>query len=397
MTHGGQVLAPYFLKEGYEVHVCDVYKIAPKEMLDDLKNQGCIVTVSSPIPDHYDLVSMPCHCPDTFLEGCTYEKRIWYSQAVNKFIEDKRFRIEITGVKGKTSLCYVLAHILSTSGKKVYLKSSRGSGTFENGVHNVGELTSIAPPYLLTLPEENYDVIICEISLGGSGKADISCITNLVENYGIAKNTRLAEEGKKDVLNNNINIILESEKDIWSKYNKPLTLANNKVKIISNFEFNRPLHISIDYMGKWDVELDSSFLATQYIDAINMALNIAEKMNVSIVSVLKALSTFKGIPGRGEIKHEDGIMHIVERNPGVSHLSIDYTLSTFERIGELDDLFVIVDPISKKVCDKLDKVQIENVLKKYGVDYTFTNGDGIYPPIPEGIKKVITFTKEGYQ
>ncbi len=34
MTHGGQILAPLYKEEGNEVYVCDVYRIAPAEMLD---------------------------------------------------------------------------------------------------------------------------------------------------------------------------------------------------------------------------------------------------------------------------------------------------------------------------------------------------------------------------
>ncbi|MBO7409907.1 MAG: coenzyme F430 synthase, partial [Candidatus Methanomethylophilaceae archaeon] len=130
MTHGGQVLAPYFKKEGYDVTVADVYRIAPQSMLDDLKEQGIKVFVGKPEPGHYDMVSMPCHCPDIFLEGCTYDKREWYSQSVSRYITDGRFRIEVTGVKGKTSTCYLIAHLLAHAGKKVYLRSSRGSGPY---------------------------------------------------------------------------------------------------------------------------------------------------------------------------------------------------------------------------------------------------------------------------
>jgi len=192
MTHGGQVLAPLFKREGHDVTVCDVYRIASQEMLESLKDMGAEVCVGKPTPGHYDLVSMPCHCPDIFLEGCTYDERIWYSQAVNRFIDDDRFRIEVTGVKGKTSTCYLISHILAYAGKKVYLRSSRGSGPYTRDGLDLQELKSIAPPYLLDLPDGDYDVMVCEVSLGGSGKADIACITNLLEDYGIAKKSRKA-------------------------------------------------------------------------------------------------------------------------------------------------------------------------------------------------------------
>ena len=229
MTHGGQILAPLYMDEGNEVSVCDVYRIAPKEMLEHLESIGVDVTIGKPKEGHYDLVSMPCHCPDIFLEGCTYDKRIWYSQSVNHFMEDDRFRIEVTGVKGKTSTCYIISHILANSGYKVYLRSSRGSGPYTTEGHDIQELKSIAPPYLLDLPDGDYDIMVCEVSLGGSGKADIACITNLLEDYGIAKKTRHAEEAKKDIITDGINIFLESEEDIWSKYCDDYLLTRKNV------------------------------------------------------------------------------------------------------------------------------------------------------------------------
>ena len=397
MTHGGQVLAPFFLKRGDEVHVCDVYKIAPQEMLDSLSSQGVHVTVGRPVAGQYDLVSMPCHCPDLFLEGCTYGKRIWYSQAVNMFMDDSRFRIEITGVKGKTSTCYVLAHLLAGAGKRVYLRSSRGSGPYTKEGHDIQELKSIAPPYLLDLPKGDYDAMICEVSLGGSGKADIACITNLLENYGIAKKTRVAEEAKKDILTDNVNIVLGSEKDIWSKYGKPIRTVSKRVSVAGTPRFGEPLKIIVDYRGRQEVCLDGSFLGLQYVEAIDMALEVCDAMDIPAESVIGSLSTFKGVPGRGEVRQMNGVRYVLERNPGISHMSVRRTLETLKTTGSLEKALVVIDPVSKKVCDKLDRDLIEGVVREYGADLIVTPGDGTEPEIPPGTEMVIRMIKEGYQ
>jgi UDP-N-acetylmuramoylalanine-D-glutamate ligase len=397
MTHGGQILAPLFKKEGHEVHVCDVYKIAPKEMLDSLSEQGISVSVAKPEPGHYDLVSMPCHCPDIFLEGCTYDNRIWYSQAVNRFMEDPRFRIEVTGVKGKTSTCYLIAHMLAYAGKRVYLRSSRGSGPYTKEGHRIDELKSIAPPYLLDLPPGDYDVMICEVSLGGSAKADITCITNLLEDYGIAKKTRHAREAKKDIFSDGINIVLESEKDIWSAYGKPLRLSKKKVKVNGKSEFGKPLDIIIDYKGERKATLDGNYLGLQYIEAIDMALEVCDAMDIPVDDVIGSLATFKGVPGRGEVHDKNGVKYIVERNPGISHMSVRRTLETLKAMDCLDDALVIIDPVSKKVCDKLDRDLIEEVVREFGAGLIVTPGDGTEPEVPAGVKTVVRMTKEGYQ
>ena len=397
MTHGGQILAPLYKAEGHDVTVADVYKIAPDTMLNSLKELGIRVEIGEPSPDHYDLVSMPCHCPDIFLENCTYDSRIWYSQSVNHFMDDDRFRIEVTGVKGKTSTCYILAHILACAGKKVFLRSSRGSGPYTSGGHEITELKSIAPPYLLDLPKGGYDIIICEVSLGGSGKADISCITNLLEDYGIAKNTRHAEEAKKDILTDRVNIVLDSEKDIWSKYGKPLRTVRDRVKIVDLPKFGEPTKLIVDYEGEHEITLDGSYLGIQYIEAIGMALEVCDSMNIPNEAVLSALSSFKGVPGRGEIQYRGGVRYVIERNPGISHMSVERTLRTLKNMGCLDDAIVIIDPVSKKVCDKLDRELIEKVVDSYGVDLIVTPGDGSEPIIPVEKNLIIRMIKEGYQ
>ena len=117
----------------------------------------------------------------------------------------------MTGVKGKTSVCYLVSKILHDAGRSVLLHSSRGEGPWTDEGHRIDRKVSIAPPYLMTLPAGRFDVIVSEVSLGGSGKADIAMVTNLAEDYGIAKNTFKASDAKKDIFTDGINIVPEDE------------------------------------------------------------------------------------------------------------------------------------------------------------------------------------------
>jgi len=109
------------------------------------------------------------------------------------------------------------------------------------------------------------------------------------------------------------------------------------------------------------------------------------------------LKSFNGVPGRGEISVKDGVSILRERNPGISHMSVERTLSCLQTMNALDDAVLIIDPVSKKVCDKMDKDLIGEVAKKYGVELRITDGLGGEPEVPAGKKTVIMMIKEGYQ
>lgn len=397
LVHGGDILAEDLMKKGNRVTCVDVYGIASKEKKQHLADIGA--TVESTVPERkYDLLLSPIHCPDTFLNGATFDGRRSFHEEIGELIADRRFRIEITGVKGKTSCCYMLAHIIGLTDKKVFLHTSRGQGPWTNGKHRIDALMSIAPTSLLRLPGGDYDVMITEVSLGGSGKADIAVITNLVEDYGIAHNTKKASDAKSSILTNGINIVSEKEIDIWKKYgNHEFTPYGEYVKIIGTPQIGKPLEIAFQYDGERRITLDPSYLSIQYIQSMDVVLRICESLDIPAETVIKGLQTFKGVPGRGEISFTNGIWHITERNPGISHISIANTLDCLSRLNALDGAVAIVDPISKKVCDKLHTDEIRKAVSKYDVTLLFTDGKGSKPDIPKGTKTIIEFIKEGYQ
>lgn len=398
-VHGCKAIVGAYLRRGDDVTAVDVYHVTPEAALEELRSMGARVLPEAP-GEHFDLVVMPCHCPDTFIGKATYGDRIRFSQAVKEFIDDDRFRIEVTGVKGKTSTCYILAHILDTAGRRVLLHTSRGYGPYRNGRHEIQGAMSIAPPSLLTLPKGDYDAVVCEVSLGGSGRADIAGITNLVEDYPIAKGERRAREAKKDILTDRgTNIVKSTEIGIWGRYvgNSPLEVYGSRVKPVGDVEFGKPLEVSVDYRGKADIALRGDYLALQYLEAMDMALEVCDAMDIPQEDVLNGLESFPGVPGRGQISIEDGVRHLRDRNPGISHMSVEWTLDCLKRMDALDRAVLVIDPVSRKVCDKLDRDAIEKVAGWFDVPLIVTPGNGEPAEIPEGTRTVIEMVKEGYQ
>jgi coenzyme F430 synthetase len=397
LTHGGDILAEEYLARGHDVTCVDVYDIGTEERKRALGKLGATVCTEAPA-GRYDLLLSPAHCPDVFIKDAECAERMTFSGAVESLISDERFRIEVTGVKGKTSSCYLLAHILGCAGKKVFLHTSRGQGPWLDGEHRIERNMSIAPTSLLRLPEGDYDAIVAEVSLGGSGKADIAVITNLVEDYGIARNTRKASGAKAEILCDGTNIVLESERGIWSPVCPGrLVTYGGRISTVSAPALGRPMRISFDYGGPREVELRGDYLALQYIKAAEAVIAVCSEMGIPADAVTRGLSTFGGVPGRGEISFRDDAWHLNERNPGITHISLRNTLSCLKEMDALGGAFAVVDPVSKKVCDKMDRAEMEKVFEEFGVAHAYTDGCGGEPAVPAGVKMMMRFTKEGFQ
>jgi hypothetical protein len=72
------------------------------------------------------------------------------------------------------------------------------------------------------------------------------------------------------------------------------------------------------------------------------------------------------------------------------------TMECLKAMGALDGCFVVVDPVSRKVCDKMKAPFIREVLDGYGVEYVITDGKGEEVDV-SGHKTVVTFIKEAWQ
>ncbi len=397
MTHGGDLIAKRYLAEGYDVTCVDVYRNCPSERREELVSMDVRFCEETP-KERYDLAVLPIHCPMWFLGESEVERTITFSQAVHEFIQDTRFRIEVTGVKGKTSTCYILAKILHDSGRRVLLHTSRGEGEWTDEGHRIDRFVSIAPPYLMTLPVGDYDVIISEISLGGSGRADISLITNLVEDYGVAKGSLKASDGKKDIFSDDgVNIVSEDELDFWRGMCPDAMGYGVRVRELSEPRLGQPLKVSVDYDGVSEIELDGSYISMEYLRAMDAALGVCNVIGVPKDVVLCSLETFKGVPGRGEIIRDGDRIIVRERNPGISPLSVRRTMECLAEMDCLRDALVILDPVSRKVCDKMRGNEIRDIVESYGVPIVITEGDGVRPEIPADVGLLVEFVKEGYQ
>jgi UDP-N-acetylmuramoylalanine-D-glutamate ligase len=421
LTHGGEVLAESYAEKGDEVTAVDVYHNCLPSTRARLLSNGIRVLDSTP-HEGFDLAVSPIHCPDRFLEGAEFERRLTHHQAVGELAHFSYPVVEVTGAVAKTSSCHILAHILRSQGMKILVLTSSGLLSVGKTVEVIEEKASIAPATILRLSKMkgDWDFGIFECSLGGTGLADIGVVTNMHEEYQIAGGTRSSNEGKMQMVRSarhKIVIAAEDEAIVGDEIadSTELTTFGNggdvQVTILKDLRLGEAAP-SILRVNQHNIpfSLSGRFIAPSYSRGLSAAAALAHAAGMGADDIAKALSSFEGVPGRGEVtKRDDGIV-IRERNPGVTARSIDWNLGTLEEYYHADDVALVVDPLNVKVCEKLDIDDIAAVVRqRKSVKAAYVVDRGLQKELPAPLIRIskpedilrshavtLWCTKEGY-
>jgi len=400
LTHGGEVLVRRYAELGHEVTALDIYRTP----MDHGAVEACGARVLLEAPEErFDLAVSPIHCPDGFIGDATFDRRLTYHQAVGELISPSGRWVEVTGVRGKTSTCHLTSHLLTGMGLRVLKLTSSGLELHDGGWKVLKDKVSIAPTTLLEVDPMgiDYDVAVMEVSLGGSGKADLGVITNVGDGYAIAGGTRTAFEAKLQMLaGDGKRLVPEDELEMWAEHRSDL-LTHRDELIVDGYRLGERTRVR--YRDS-EVELDGSYLVPSYLKSMSCALAIVDALDLSRDEALRHLSTFRGVRGRGEVHPREGGFLIRERNPGVSAASIDHLLTSLERYG-VDDAVLALEPVNRKVCEKLVLDDVAEVLASHRVPGFLLDRHGkehpALPPIEElseldGHEVIVHCTKEGY-
>jgi len=218
LTHGGIPIARKLAALGNDVTGVDVYGTVDPELLLEIENKHGVKCSKVSLPaSEFDFLVAPVHLDSAYpmlAEARAKGKTVFsHHEIVGKILrEDSRLSgtktVEITGVKAKTSTASLLADMLSRR-FKVVLHTSRGLEAWEGGTSSfISKGLSITPGSILVAVEKVFeaglkpDFFIFEISIGGTGTADLGILTTLSPDYGIANNTALASEAKLQLVRN---------------------------------------------------------------------------------------------------------------------------------------------------------------------------------------------------
>ena len=352
---------------------------------------------------------------------------LWKEETINQDIKT----IEITGVKGKTSVSFLLKEIFLENSKDTLLLSSLGAYLFRknndaeqklilqkdlsitpaNIINTIQLAKKIANPKCSTFPicdknldleermEENdiqedfnenpftdlnYEMAIFENSLGICGLADIGILTNLVENYTIAKGQSDARNAKRQVFKSpsvvieyeTLNEFYEDEKEEFKDKINSFSLNDSDANV---------------YCESMDYDIDNTCAKIIYHDlrtidgrVINGKLNIgcfapgphhilnvlaasttALALGIDEETIQNALSKFKGIDGRTnvrEIDDENGLRIIEEINPGINTKAIE---SSIKMIKDIDNYYIIIGGKYGVTCEEIDEEKLSKFLHEY--------------------------------
>ncbi|MHB8101620.1 MAG: coenzyme F430 synthase [Methanosarcina sp.] len=435
LTHGGIPIAKKLAALGNDVTGVDVYGTVDPSLLLELEKKHGIQCSKNSLPaSKFDFLVAPVHLDSAYpmlAEARAEGKRVFsHHEIVGKIlIDDSRLSsiktIEVTGVKAKTSTASLLADMLSRR-FEVVLHTSKGLEAWKGGISSlIGKGLSITPGSILVAVERVFeagfrpDFFIFEISIGGTGTADLGILTTLSPDYGIANNTALASEAKLQLIRNakpGSTLLLNSRAE------KALVAAKtSQAKVLTfkdpfNAEFleksdeaadftletsckitspsvpqgfsassiqseSSELPVSIEYSGSvlhfmyrgdeiFSVSLLPGYNISAYKTAFIAASAAALELEVELEAVVAVLEEFRGLSGRMQEKELNGIALIDNSNSGMDILSAEKALE-YALLKKKDEkkrgIILVLGEEASQVCEGLPPASVQNFVEKFGI------------------------------
>jgi len=445
MTHGGGLIALEFLKSPeFDVYAYDLYKTLNHE------NKALLIRKGIKFVDNLNdlnalknkddfLVVAPVHCPVSFDSSNSLSKnQITHHEAVGFLMKDRIPVpvVEVTGVKGKTSVVHMLKEILKDLNPLIL--SSLGVEVIENGKkHLIKGNISITPASIIEAWElardyENIGICIFETSLGGTGLADVGILTNIAEDYPIARGMKKASFAKTQIFKSKmVACDLESLNSIYPNLPEDMEFlekvnifevkafkrvkGDKKVKIDLNTNV-RALNINFGlYKTVFDVVVENlktirgnmlniSFEVSTFAPAYHHLNNVLAAicaslmLEISIEQIKKGLRDFRFIDGRTSIREYKGSKIIEEINPGIDLVAIKKAVRMVkEMVQDLrsdNKLGVIFGGKYGVTCEEIDEEAVAAFFNTLDENISLTLTDELGANIKDMIKGKVEYHKD---
>lgn len=439
LTHGGVKISVSLKKKGEDVYAYDIYgtlKSADRQMLEAYGVE-LLEDLSDLAGFEGDMkIIYPVHLPLTLDEISKNNQNLNYTflthhEAVREILEgwgDDIPVVEVTGVKGKTSSVFMLKEIMVRENPLIL--SSLGALLYENGREiilkknisitpaNIKETVDLA--YKIANPvceiaeghveSENirkYSSAIFESSLGVSGVGDVGLLTNISENYPIAKKKSTASEAKKQVFRCP-NVVCE--KKSYDKYYSDVSHSALNTFSITDKSANL-------YVEKVDFSLDRTEIRIKYreittISGKNLSGSLTVKtfapgphhvsnvlgvvltaltLEMSEEQIFEGLENYNGITGRTNKRSNGEFIIIEEINPGINTDAIKQSINM---ISNLDSYYIAVGGDYGITCEEIDESKVSEYLDSLDCDIILTGdvGSSIASRMSRDVKVMADYT-----
>ena len=286
-------------------------------------------------------------------------KIITHHQAVGELMEPALNGVEvfeITGTHSKTSTALLLAMMLSHQ-KRVLSQTTRGLELWSAGeTHLLKNGLSITPGNAIIAAEaaakQGAAALICEISLGGTGRANYGILTSLSGDYRIAGASKWASTAKLQMI----------------------SLARKGSKLIANTDARISADISFASEGRVDAkpgrlifgEVELALSLSEDLDfagyrtAIAAAAAAAEAAGIERDEIALSLQDFDGFSGRMKIKRLPGMTYFDNSNSGLKVRDVARALDR----ARGPDLAVVVGEDAETVCEGLNILALRDLLRE---------------------------------
>ena len=391
MTHGGQLIASEFMKiPEFEVFALDIYSTMDSHTRYELQVNGLKFLESiEDLKEHKNpgtesdfMIVAPVHC------NLEYPVDMTHHEAVGFILKDRINIpiIEVTGVKGKTSVVWILKEILKDFNPLVL--SSLGVEVIDDGKWKVLKSDiSITPASIIESMKlsEGYEIGICifETSLGGTGLADVGILTNIVENYPISCNTKVASDAKLQIFKSKaVACEINSFNSMYSEFMEKTNTFGNSTDdrnhanltasqirfglVKTDFKIElEDFKTSSNNILNESIEVSTFAPSAYHVTNVLSAVCASLSIGVPMEKIKEGLNNFKGVKGRTSIEEHDGIRFIKEINPGLNVTAVKKALLMME---DMDNVGVIFGGKYGITCEEIDEKSVSAVLEDINGD-----------------------------
>jgi UDP-N-acetylmuramyl pentapeptide synthase len=373
LTHGGIPLALHIAQFARSVTCIDVYGTVDSEVLTGLEING--IEISRTIQSDTDLIVAPVHLAPDLLPESNNHEIMTHHRAVGEILLNTDMGakvIEITGTGAKTSTATLLADMMSRQ-MSVISHTSRGVEKWQNGAPEmVHHGLSIAPGSILEALEYtrgiNPDLYIFEISLGGTGAADLGIITSLDNEYTIAGGHRSSSEAKKQM----VDYAKQGSTLLINANAGEMDLSNN-IRSVTFSDTSKDAEID-NSQNVWTISCgnqtfrftpNTGYDPNAYTTAIVCATAAAALMGMSPETIELVLSEFQGVNGRMQVRKHSGRIMLDNSNSGMNPASLEHALEYSRNISENNSKRVyILGEEKEQVCEGLNPEAVNTFVRK---------------------------------